>query len=112
MTSSVSALPAPSTSTYKSCIRKEDLGQYPFTDPDANCTWKVLSSTGKEMQANGTCMPEGLGKVEFKMHLVAVNSENIRGTGQLSAAGPVGPMSGSYTGTAKWIGVSCPADLR
>lgn len=111
MTSKIKELPAPNTSTYKSCIRKEDLSKYPFADPEANCTWKVVSSTGSKMEASGTCMPEGMGKVEFRMSLEAVDSESIRGTGQLTADGPVGTMSGSYTGAAKWIGATCPADM-
>jgi Protein of unknown function (DUF3617) len=112
MTSKIAALPAPNTSTYKSCLAKEDLNKYPFTDPDENCTWTVLSSTGSKMEADGTCTPEDMGKVGFKMSLEAVDSESIKGTGQLTATGPAGPMNGSYSGTAKWIGATCPADMR
>jgi hypothetical protein len=108
MTSKINEMPAPNTSTYKSCVRKEDLGKYPFTDPEANCTWNVVNSTGSKMEANGTCMPEGMGKVGFRMRLEAVDSENVRGTGQLTANGPAGTMNGSYTGAAKWIGATCP----
>jgi hypothetical protein len=112
MTSKINAFPAPNTSTYKSCVRKEDLGKYPFTDPEANCTWNVVSSTGSMMEANGTCMPASMGKVEFRMRLEAVDSENVRGTGQLTANGPAGAMNGNYTGAAKWIGAACPADMK
>jgi hypothetical protein len=108
MTSKINELPAPNTSTYESCVRKEDLGKYPFTDPEANCTWNVVSSTGSKMEANGTCMPEGMGKVGFSMRLEAVDSENVKGTGQLTANGPAGTMKGSYSGAAKWIGATCP----
>jgi len=110
MTSKISALPAPHTRTYQSCIRKEDLSQYPFTDPDAHCTWKVVSSTGSQMEANGTCTPEGMGQVEFKMRLEAVDPQNVKGTGELTANGPAGALSGSYAGTAQWIGARCPAE--
>jgi Protein of unknown function (DUF3617) len=112
MTSKVNELPAPNTTTYKSCLRKEDLNKYPFTDPDGNCTWNVVSSTGSKMEANGTCMPEGMGKVEFRMRLEALNSESVKGTGQLIANGPVGTMNGSYSGSAKWIGANCPANMK
>ena len=108
MTSKVNQLPAPNTSTYESCVRKEDLSKYPFTDPEANCTWNVVSSTGSKMEANGTCTPEGMGNVEFRMRLEAVDSGNVRGTGQLTANGPAGIMNGSYAGTAKWINAKCP----
>jgi len=109
MTSKVNELPAPTTSTYESCVSKEDLNKYPFADPEANCTWKVVSSTGSKMEANGTCMPEGMGNVEFNMHLEAVDSEHVKGTGQLAINGPARIMHGSYTGTAKWIRDTCPA---
>ncbi len=108
MTSKVNQLPAPNTSTYESCVRTEDLSKYPFTDPEANCTWNVVSSTGSKMEANGTCSPEGMGNVEFRMRLEAVDSGNVRGTGQLTANGPAGTMSGSYAGTATWVSAKCP----
>ena len=88
------------------------MNKYPFTDPDENCTWNVVSSTGSKMEADGTCTPEEMGKVGFKMRLEAVDSENIKGTGQLTANGPAGAMNGSYMGTAKWIGAACSADMR
>jgi len=112
MTSQINTLPKANTSTYKSCVKKEDLSKYPFTDPKANCTWTVVSSTGSQMEANGTCTPRGMGNVEFKINLVAVDSENVRGTGQLNMNGPAGTMSGTYSGSAKWIAAACPADLN
>jgi hypothetical protein len=33
------------------------------------------------MEATGTCMPEGMGKVDFSMNLQALDSENMKGTG-------------------------------
>ncbi len=112
MTSRIGQLPAPHTSTYQSCIRKEDLNQYPFTDPKANCTWTVVSSTGSNMEANGMCRPEGMGDVTFSMRLEALDAENVKGTGQLNANGPAGPMNGQYSGTAKWLSATCPAGIK
>jgi len=112
MTSKISSLPAPNTSTYKSCVKKEDLDKYPFNDPKDNCNWKVLNSSGSEMEATGTCKPEGMGNVNFTMKLVASNSENVKGTGQLTLNGPSGTINGTYSGTAKWIGAMCPANLN
>jgi hypothetical protein len=110
--SGISGLTKPNTSTYKSCVRKDDLNKYPFTDPEAKCTWTVLSSTGVKMDASGTCRPENEGTITFTMHLEAVNSENVKGTGQLTVNGPAGAMNGNYSGTAKWIGASCPAGMK
>jgi hypothetical protein len=112
MTSKVSSLPAPNTATYQSCVKKEDLDKYPFTDPKDNCNWKVLTSTGSEMEATGMCKPEGMGNLSFNMKLVAADSENVKGTGQLTADGPAGNLTGTYSGTAKWIGATCPAKLK
>jgi hypothetical protein len=112
MTSTVSGLPAPIVNTYKSCVRKEDLDKYPFSDPKDKCVWTVQSSTGSKMEATGTCMPEGMGKVDFAISLQALDSENVKGTGQLTANGPAGAMNGNYSGTGKWIGATCPAGKK
>jgi hypothetical protein len=112
MTSTINGLPAPNTSTYKSCIRKEDLDKYPFTDPNLKCTWNVLNSTGSNMDASGTCMPEDQGKIDFSMRLEVTDSENVKGTGQLTLNGPGGAMKGNYSATAKWIGATCPAGME
>lgn len=112
MTSTVSGLPRPIVNTYKSCVRKEDLDKYPFTDAKDKCVWTVQSSTGSKMEATGTCMPEGMGKVDFNISLQALDSENVKGTGQLSASGPAGAMTGNYSGTGKWVGATCPAGMN
>jgi hypothetical protein len=109
MTSTINGLPRPNTSAYKTCVKKEDLNKYPFADPKAKCTWTVLSSTGSKMDASGTCMPEGQGKLDFRMRLDALDSQNVNGTGQLTANGPGGTLNGNYSATAKWIGATCPA---
>jgi len=112
MISKISSLPAPTTNTYQSCVKKEDLTKYPFTDPADNCNWKVLNSTAREMEASGTCKPEGMGNVSLSMKLVATDSENVKGTGQLTANGPTGTLNGTYSGTGKWISAICPARLK
>ena len=83
MTSTINGLPAPTTSTYKSCVKKEDLDKYPFTDPKAKCTWTVQSSTGSKMDATGTCMPEGQGKIDFNMRWRPSTPKTLKGRGNL-----------------------------
>jgi Protein of unknown function (DUF3617) len=112
MTSSISSTPKPITNTYDSCVKKEDLAKYPFTDPKDNCNWNVVSSTGTQMEAHGTCQPQGMGNVNFSIKLEAANSENVKGTGQLTLQGPAGAISGTYSGTAKWINAMCPAGTK
>jgi hypothetical protein len=108
MTSTINGMP-PHTTSYTSCVRPGDLSKYPFTDPKANCTWNVISSTGNAMQANGTCTPGNMGTLQFVMQLTAVDAEHVQGTGQLTANTPNGPMSGNYSGAGKWIGAQCSA---
>jgi hypothetical protein len=111
MTSTISGL-APNTSTYKSCVKKEDLDKYPFADPKAKCTWTVQNSTGSKMDASGTCMPDNDTRINFTMHLEALDSENAKGTGQLTLKAPIGTMNGNYSGTGKWMGATCPAGVK
>jgi hypothetical protein len=112
MTNTISGLPKPTTNSYQSCLKKEDLAKYPFTDPKDKCTWTVQTSTGSKMDATGTCMPEGLGKVDFNIHLESLDSENVKGTGQLTFNGPGGVMNGNYSATAKWANSTCPAATK
>jgi hypothetical protein len=111
MTSSFNGMP-PHTTSYTSCIRSADLMKYPFTDPKANCSWNVVSSTSSTMQATGTCMPGNMGTLQFVMQLTAVDAEHVQGTGQLTANGPNGPLNGNYSGAAKWTGAQCPATTQ
>jgi uncharacterized protein DUF3617 len=111
MTSSINGMP-PHTTSYTSCVRPADLTKYPFTDPKANCSWNVVSSTSSTMQANGTCTPPNMGTLQFAMQLTAVDAQHVQGTGQLTASGPSGPMSGKYSGAGKWIGGQCPAAMQ
>lgn len=110
MTTTVNGMGTPHTSTYKSCIKKEDLGKYPFTDPDNKCIYKVVSSTGKTMEAHGSCEPgnEG-GKVDFDLRLDALDSENVKGTGDMTMSFNGQTMSGKYAATAKWLNATCSA---
>lgn len=111
MTSSINGMP-PRTTSYTSCVRPEDLTKYPFTDPKANCSWNVVSSTSSTMQANGTCTPGKMGTLQFVMQLTAADAEHVTGTGQVSGNTPNGAMSGSYSGNGKWIGAQCPATTQ
>ena len=88
MTATIKGMPTPIVNGYQSCIKQQDLGKYPFTDAKAMCTWTVVSSTGSQMNANGTCMPAGMGTVQFSMQLNATDTGTVSGTGQMSFNGP------------------------
>jgi hypothetical protein len=103
----------PRTNVYRSCLKKEDLNKYPFADPEKRCTYPVVSSTGSTMEARGTCAPGSEGaKIDFKLRLDAADSENVKGTGQMTMSGPGGSKNGTYTATSKWISATCPANVR
>jgi hypothetical protein len=53
-----------------------------------------------------------MGNVNFSIKLEAANSENVKGTGQLTLQGPAGAINGTYSGTAKWINAMCPAGTK
>jgi hypothetical protein len=103
----------PHTNTYRSCLKKEDLNKYPFSDPDNRCTYTVLSSTGTTMEARGTCAPGSEGaKIDFKLRLDAIDTENVKGTGQMTMSVGGTTMNGSYTATSKWLSGTCPANVK
>lgn len=108
MTTTFNGMGTPHTSTHKSCVKKEDLNKYPFTDPEHNCTYRVMSSTGKTMEAHGTCQPGGdAGKVDFDLRLDALDSENVKGTGDMSMNFNGQMVKGKYAATGKWLSGTC-----
>ena len=113
MNMTISGSRAPQTRTYRSCLKKEDLNKYPFVDPEKKCTYTVSSSTGSTMEASGTCAPGSEGaKIDFKLRLDALDTEKVKGTGQMTMSMNGGSMNGTYAATAKWIGSSCSANSR
>jgi hypothetical protein len=112
MTMTIQGTGAPHSNTYKSCVTKENLNQYPFGDPDNNCKYTVQSSTSSHMDVSGSCLPKEGGKAEFKIQLNAIDSEDVKGTGQLTLSGPEGSMHGDYSGKGKWVAASCPAGME
>ncbi len=107
VTMTIKGLGAPQVHTYKSCVTKENLTQYPFADRDKNCNYNVNKSTSSHMDVSGTCMPKEGGKADFKIQLDATDSEDVQGTGQLTLSSPQGNMQGDYSGKGKWIASSC-----
>ena len=111
MTSAVTGMGTPQSRTYKSCLRKEDLNKYPFAEPEHHCNYTVVSSTGATMEAHGTCT-EPDAKIDFEVKLDAVDSEHVKGTGKMNINAAGNAMNGTYTGAGKWIGATCPANMK
>lgn len=101
----------PQTSTWKSCVKKEDLNKWPFEDPNKKCTYTVLGSTGSKMDVRGTCTPNKDGyEYGFNFHLETVDSEHAKGTGQMTISKGGQTTTGDYSGSSHWLGATCPAD--
>lgn len=111
-TTSFQGMGTPITRTYKSCVTKEDLKQYPFPDRDNECKYKVQSSTASHMEVSGNCLYEGSQKADFKIQLDVVDSENVQGRGQANIDSPQGTLHGDYSGKGKWIAASCTAGTK
>jgi hypothetical protein len=113
MTTIIEGMGSPQTRSYKSCLKKEDLNKYPFTDPDKNCTYKVVTSTGSTMEAHGSCAPGSEGaKVDFNLRLNALDTETVKGTGQMNMNFNGRAVNGTYSASAKWVAAACPASMN
>ena len=104
------------TIKYKSCVTAKDLNTNPWGNgPDEKCKWTVLSSTGTEMEVQGTSCELGknygmTADVHGKIHVQ--DSENGTGTMEITLTGNGQTMHGNASYTGKWIGATCPADLN
>jgi hypothetical protein len=107
MTTTIEGVGRPHTVTYQSCVTKENLNEYLFAERDNNCKYGVQSSTGSQMNVSGSCMPREGGNADFKLQFDVLDSENVKGTGQLTFAGHQGAMHGEYSGKGKWTAATC-----
>src|SRR5215469_15809624 len=68
-TMTIQGMGSPQVRTYKSCVTKENMNQYPFTDRENDCKYKVESSTSSHMDVSGSCVYEQGAKADFKIQL-------------------------------------------
>ncbi len=109
MTTSIDGMNIPpQTHTYRSCVKGDERNKYPFTDPNRNCTYTVISSTSKSMEAHGTCQPKNAdAKVDFDLRLNVVDSSTVNGTGAMTMNFNGRTVNGKYSATSKWISDTC-----
>lgn len=92
---------------YKMCVREKDLNK-DWTQGDNNCQWKVVKSTSSDLELHTTACRHA--ELDLKFH--AVDSENVlatmHGTGTQQGANIT--LDGNYVG--KWLGSTCPADMK
>jgi Protein of unknown function (DUF3617) len=96
----------PRTRTYKTCATKEDMEKDPFNDKDKSCVETVLTSTGSRMEIHEVCTMEDA-KVDAKVRIEAVDSENVKGWAQSTVTGGGRTMNANSTFTSKWLGAVC-----
>jgi Protein of unknown function (DUF3617) len=102
---------------YKSCVKQADLIKNPWANGSGagdRCSWTVLSSTGTDMQVQGTCSPGNGDGMSMQMHgkIHAIDSENGTGSVDVTLTGNGMNAKGHATYTGKWIAATCPADVN
>jgi hypothetical protein len=91
----------------KSCITKEKLEKHDMFEERQSCKRTVVTSTGSKMEVKAECdSPHGT-KINVSTVAEALDSENIKGSMQMSASGAENTMNMNATFTGKWIGAAC-----
>jgi hypothetical protein len=97
--------------TTKSCLTKEKLDQaMTFGNEGANCKRTVITSNSSKQEIRFECTDaQSNMKTDGTMHVEALNSENVKGTGQVKADNGANNMNVQVNFTAKWLGSDCGA---
>jgi hypothetical protein len=96
----------PQTRTKKHCVTQKELNKDPFGENKESCTRTVLASTGRKMEVRQVCMNKGI-KTETTIHVEALSSERVKGSGQVTISGEGRTMNGNIDFSAKWLGAVC-----
>ena len=95
------------STTYESCLTKQDLDNPDFTDK-RQCTWKTLQSTSTKVKGSASCYYRDSGmKLTGSGEFVAVDQEHVRGTMHMSVTGRGNTMNTNTVFTSKWLKASC-----
>jgi hypothetical protein len=93
------------TTTYQTCLTKEELQKTPFNNKK-DCTETLVSSTKSQAEIKLVCTMEGIdGSGEMQIH--ALSDESVSGSGHGTASLQGRTMNTSWKLTGKWIGESC-----
>ncbi|MHB8753736.1 MAG: DUF3617 domain-containing protein [Candidatus Acidiferrales bacterium] len=103
--------------SYKSCVKPKDLMVNPWSNgsDSKRCTWTAVSSTGSDMEVQGTCsLRNNEGSASMQMHgkIHALDSEHGKGTMKVSVNFNGQAMSYTVDYTGKWLAATCPADMN
>ena len=98
------------TTTYKGCLKKEDLEHPNFTDKK-QCTWTTLESSTTKVKGSASCnfkdpeMPEM--KVNGSGEFVAIDQEHVKGNMHMKVTGAGHEMNSNSTFASKWLKSDC-----
>jgi hypothetical protein len=94
----------------KTCVTKDKLDK-PFSlgDESKACTRTLVTSSGAKQEIRVECA-QGATKSSGSVMVNAVDSENVKGTMQMSATNGSNTMKMNYDFVAKWLAPACPAD--
>jgi len=97
----------PRTTTHKSCLKKEDLDKaLSFGNDQKNCTRNIVTSNRSKQEIRMECTAGG-GKQSGTIRVEAVNSENVKGSTEMTMSGAGRTMNMNSTFSAKWLGPTC-----
>ena len=97
----------PRTTVHKSCLKKEDLNKaLSFGNEEKSCTRTIVTSNRSKQEIRMECAAGG-GKQSGTIRIEAINSENVKGSTQMTMTAGDRTMNMNSTFTAKWIGATC-----
>jgi len=108
MQAAIQARSGSKTTVNKSCLTKDKLDK-PFNlgDESTNsCSRTLVTSSGSRQEIRIDCTRDGT-KSTGTVKVEAVDSENVKGSMQMSIANGEHTMNMNYTFAAKWIGPAC-----
>ena len=95
------------TSTSKSCMTKEKLEKgATFGEQRKECTHSVTNSSRTKADIKFECTEEQM-KVNGTIHYEVVDSENVKGTTEMTMSGNGHTMNSTSTFTSKWVSANC-----
>ena len=97
----------PRTTTHKSCLKKEDLDKaLQFGTQEKSCTRTIVTSNRSRQEIHMECAVGG-GKQTGTIRVEAINSENVKGSTEMTMTGAGRTMNMNSSFTAKWLGPTC-----
>ncbi len=101
--------PKTTTRVNQNCLTQDELNKgTPFKSDDRQCTQKVLNSTSTELKVEQDCVEDSM-STKTVMRLEAVNSEQVKGTGTVTAVSEGHKFSSDINFSSQWISSACGA---